>query len=193
MSDSTDRIKLIGLPDELTKLLGEISARAGQFEYLFAVTIRRTVGFSMIEAFDYAKKLWSRKEVMKSMQEGLIAWAAEQGADIDVDELVNRIRELLRQRDELVAHCCWGIDKNDGKLRYFRHGEPADFGIKALGELAHKMREALRDLNVAVRPDLLWPSGEGWQDSIEPAALESYITLPDWEVEVSAMPFRRAK
>ncbi|WP_193370683.1 hypothetical protein [Pelagibius marinus] len=168
MSD-TDRpaVELLQLPDELFLALGEVAARYGQCEHLFAVTIKRaTDGMSYEEAISRVKTLvlqGGRDAVTKAVRRAVKSWAIAKHEEGETREIVRTYDSLLGawkkhydRRDDVI-HGVWAVDERSGKAFCTRDGEclapeGRPFDVEDLKALADGFTQLVYKLDRLVDP-----------------------------------------
>lgn len=153
-------VRISDLPDELYSALGRISARYGQIEHIFALTLKRANLRDWDDAFDFVKNA-SRKQVKNEVLEGFEIWANKyfkhQELKTEIDEftkLMQNWSNLHGQRNK-ATHCAWGLNDIDELMRSYQgkfvKEKSGKALIKRMEALADKLEKLAYDLNRATQ------------------------------------------
>ncbi len=194
MTKKTEPRHFMGLPPELIRALGEVSARHGQIEHLLTMTIRRTAPISYDAAVDKVEELKSREKIRKEAKRSFNKWAIQEFGEIEgngragaFNDLIQNWAALTDRRDDVV-HCCWSVGIEDKQLSGTRRGELLTWngrlvGIEDVLNLADNLKQFVVRLNTATMPSQL--SGPENEIAAMPARFSVTYIIPS-DVETTA-------
>lgn len=196
MANKLEARKLINLPRNLIKALGEVSVRYGQTEHLLTMTIHRTGQLSYDDAVAEVERLKRRKKVNRQAKHCFNAWAINHFGEAKgkeraaaFDRLIQDWADLTERRDDVI-HCCWSVGCDDNQVTGTRRGElltraGRPFGIKDVGLLGNDLRQFVFQLNRATEPT--WVSGpENEIADIPTRFTPGYVVPPRLETTATA-------
>ena len=144
------------LPDELFRVLGNVTARYGQLEYVITVTILRTTILSPHSDLDWERvfaeaRKFKRKQAEDRAKEGYALLNLAQTSETEFVATLQRAKELSEKRDE-ITHCHWYVGK-DGKLVRVRKGKAYPVDTAEIEQLGDDLLNVTEEINQFTHPE----------------------------------------
>ena len=147
--DTPQLIMTLDLPDDLKRVIGEISIAYGQLEFALAMCIKRTDPKIDIEdARVLAESLSAR---LATAGTRFAIWYKDQRREAEFERLIERATQLAKHRNGVV-HALWAKNK-EGEICWLRMGFYRSINLDELGTLRDDIYRVTAELNGTTRND----------------------------------------
>ncbi len=136
-------------PDDILKVVGQITLSLGQLEYVLKLTIKRLLRKPFKEGMGVADSIWPIRNLRREAEHLFAIRVMDQAAEGEFRALLDRVEALSEPRHRVI-HALWAIPKGGGFLR-IRKGVNYGVDLLELRRLRKEIRGVVHDLNQFTR------------------------------------------
>ena len=122
------------LPDDLLKVIGEITVATGQLEYVLMLSYKRASGKGMVVGMREAEKLRAVKKLLKELKKTFEQQVHNAAANKELGKILEAVWNVYQDR-HTVVHAVF-VETSTGELARFYSDKPrvivkaVDYGVE---------------------------------------------------------------
>ncbi len=136
-------------PDDILKIVGQITLSLGQIEYLLKLTIKRLLRKPFDEGMGVAESIWPIRNLSRQAEHLFAVRVMDQTTEAEFRVLLDRVEALSEPRHRVI-HALWAIPEGGGFLR-IRKGVNYGVNLQDLRRLRREIRGVVHDLEKFTR------------------------------------------